>query len=43
MTTIKLLMPSIVFATIFILVMYIGYRVDPKLKAFIDKLLNQKK
>ncbi len=41
MPTIKLLMPYIVFATIFILVMYIGYRVDPKLKAFIDKIFRK--
>ena len=43
MSIIKMLMPYIVFITLFLFVMYIGYRVDPKLKAFIDKLLNQKK
>ncbi len=36
-------MPYIVGVTLFVLVMYIGYLRDPKLKAFIDKLLNQKK
>lgn len=41
MSVIKLIMPYVVFATIFILIMYIGYRVDPKLKAFIDKIFRK--
>ncbi len=34
-------MPYIVGVTLFVLVMYIGYLVDPKLKAFINKIFRK--